>query len=190
LKFKSLTIEGRIAQVYDFRAKNEWDKMYPILIEGTTSFWKINIGFDTYQNISKKRMERFNSWIGFSPDETTSISFSQRYTRDEALSPAYLWTPTLRNQYDFHENEEGIKKYAFYLAKKISEKWSFNTNINYDAKGAGLRDSTLNIRYAEKCWAANISLSRKPVERHGKETSDFSFLVIFELKGIGAIKLL
>ncbi len=189
-KFKSLTIEGRIAQVYDFRAKNEWDKMYPILIEGRASFWKISFGFDTYQNISKKRMERFNSWIGFSPDETTSISFSQRYSRDGALSPAYLWAPTLRNQYDFYENEEGIKTYAFSLAKKISEKWSFNTNINYDAKGAGLRDSTLNIRYAEKCWAANISLSRKPVERQGKETSEFSFLVIFELKGIGAIKLL
>lgn len=186
--FKNLLVEGRIAQVYDFRAKNEWDKLYPILIESRASFWKISFGFDTYQNISKKRMERFNSWIGFSPDETTSISFSQRYTRDGAISPAYLWSPTLRNQYDLYEKEGKIKTYALSLSKKISEKWSFNTNINYDAKGAGLRDSYLNIRYAEKCWAANISLSRKPVERQGKETSDFSFLIIFELKGIGAIK--
>ncbi|MGC8938051.1 MAG: hypothetical protein ACP5KH_03555, partial [Thermodesulfovibrio sp.] len=73
--------------------------------------------------------------------------------------------------------------------KKLSEKWSFTANVNYDAKGAGLRDSSLNIRYAESCWAANISITRRPVEIQGRKTSEFSFLIIFELKGIGPIRI-
>lgn len=190
LNFNNISLEGRIAQVYDFRAKGDWDKLYPILIEAKASFWKVSLGFDTYQNMAKKRMERLNSWISFSPDENTSLSFSQRYTRDGALNPSYLWAPTLREQYDFQETEGGIKTYAMTLVKKISEKWSFSGNINYDSKGAGLRDSYLQIRYAEKCWASNITLSRKPVIREGRETSEFNVLLIFELKGIGAIKLL
>ncbi|MCX7988299.1 MAG: hypothetical protein N2647_02525 [Thermodesulfovibrio sp.] len=190
LNFNNISLEGRIAQVYDFRAKGDWDKLYPILIEAKASFWKVSLGFDTYQNMAKKRMERLNSWISFSPDENTSLSFSQRYTRDGALNPSYLWAPTLREQYDFQETEGGIKTYAMTLVKKISEKWSFSGNINYDSKGAGLRDSYLQIRYTEKCWASNITLSRKPVIREGRETSEFNVLLIFELKGIGAIKLL
>lgn len=190
LNFKDIFIEGRIVQVYDFRAKNEWDKLYPILIESRASFWKISFGFDTYPNISKRRIERFNSWISFSPDEKTSLSVSQRYTRDGALSPAYLWSPTLREQYSFQEKEGGVKTYSMTVVKQLSEKWSITADVNYDARGAGLRESSLNIRYAQKCWAANVSLNRRPVERKGKETSEFSFLVIFELKGIGAIKLL
>jgi LPS-assembly protein len=190
LNFKNISIEGRIVQVYDFRAKNEWDKLYPILIESRASFWKINLGFDTYPNISKRRIERFNSWISFSPDEKSSLSVSQRYTRNGALSPSYLWSPTLRGQYSFQEKEDEVKTYSMTVVKQLSEKWSITANVNYDAKGAGLRESSLNIRYAQKCWATNVSLNRRPVERNGKETSEFSFLVIFELKGIGAIKLL
>lgn len=190
LNLINVSIEGRVAQIYDFRAKNSWNKLYPILIEAKASFWKINLGFDTYQNIKEKRIERLNSWIIFSPDEETSLSFSQRYTRDNAIAPFYLWSSTLRDQYEFQEIQEGIKTYSITLAKKLSERWSFSANMNYDAKGAGLRDSSLYIRYAEKCWASNISLSRKPVSRDGKETYEFNILLVFELKGIGAIKLL
>ncbi len=125
LNFRSFTTEARIAEVYDFRAKNEWDKLYPVLLEARISFWKINLGFDTYQNISKKRMERFNSYIGFSPDETTSLSLSQRYTKYGALSPAYIWSPTLRDQYNSQETEDGIKTYAITVAKKTIGKMVF-----------------------------------------------------------------
>ncbi len=51
-----------------------------------------------------------------------------------------------------------------------------------------MRDSSLNLRYAEKCWAANVSITRRPVEIEGRQTSEFSFLVIFELKGLGPIR--
>ncbi len=190
LNFNKVSLEGRIAQIYDFRAKNDWNKLYPILIEAKASLWKISLGFDTYQNIADKRMERLNSWINFSPDEKTSISLSQRYTRQGVLSPSYLWSPTLRDQYEPQDREPGIKTYAISFFKQLSEKWSFNGNINYDSKGAGLRDSSLYVKYTEKCWASNISFARKPVIREGRETSDFSIILIFELKGIGAIKLL
>lgn len=188
LNFKNLSFEARLTQVYDFRAKAQWNKLYPILLEGRVSFWKISFGFDTYQNISKKRMERLNSSISFSPDEATSLSLTQRYTRDAALSPAYLWSPTLRDQYIFQEKEAGVKTYTMSLIKKLSEKWSFTANVNYDAKGPGLRDSSLNIKYTEKCWAVNVSITRRPVQIQGRQTSEFSFLIIFELKGLGPIR--
>lgn len=188
LNFRNLTVHARVVQVYDFRAKNEWDKLYPILFEGRISIWKISFGFDTYQNISKRRMERFNSEISFFPDETTSFSFSKRYTRDGALSPSYLWSPTLRDQYKSKEKEGGIKTYALRVAKKLSEKWSFTTNVNYDAKGQGLRDSSLNIRYTQSCWATDISITRKPVEIRGRKTSELSFLLTVELKGLGPFR--
>uniref|UniRef100_A0A7C4AJ22 LPS-assembly protein LptD n=1 Tax=Thermodesulfovibrio aggregans TaxID=86166 RepID=A0A7C4AJ22_9BACT len=188
LNFKSLSFEARLAQVYDFRAKNEWDKLYPVLLEGRISFWKVSFGFDTYQNISKKRMERLNTSVSFSPEKTTSFYLSQRYTRDSSLSPAYLWSNTFRDQYSSQEKEGGVKTYAMTVVKQLSEKLLFSTNVNYDAKGAGLRDSSLNLRYAEDCWAGNISITRRPVEIEGRKTSEFSFLVIFELKGIGPVR--
>ncbi len=188
LNFKNLSFETRLTETYDFRAKNEWDKLYPILLEGRLSWGKLSFYFDTYQNIKKKRMESLNTGIGFSPDENTSISFSQRYTRENALSPAYLWSPTRREQYTLKESQNGIKTYALTLVKKLSEKWSLTANLNYNANGEGLRDSYLNIRYSEKCWAANIYLKRRPVEIEGRQTSEFSMLLIFELKGIGPIR--
>ncbi|MEN2985902.1 MAG: LPS assembly protein LptD [Thermodesulfovibrionaceae bacterium] len=189
LKLKNIDIEGRVAQIYDFRAKGEWSRLYPLLIEGILTFWKIRVGFDTYQNISKGKIERFNSWISFTPDENTSIYLSQRYTTDNAISPSYIWSPTLRNQYSFKQ-ERGIKTYSVTVVKNISQRWSLSTNINYNANGEGLRDSSFNVRYSEKCWATNVSVARRPILREGKETSEFSFTVLFELKGVGAIKLL
>lgn len=189
LKYSSLTFEGRIVQMYDFRAKQQWDKLYPVLIEGRLNFWKVGLGFDTYQNISKRRVERFNSWISFVPDKDTSIYLSQRYTRNNALSPAYLWSPTLRGQYD-SEQEGKVKTYSMTVIKNLSKKWSLTGSLNYNANGEGLRDSSLNVRYSEKCWATNLSITRRPIIREGKERSEFSFTVLFELKGIGAIKLL
>lgn len=189
LIFKKLTFESRIAQVYDFRAKGDWDKLYPILLEARISFWKIGFGFDTYQNIQKKTTERLNSWISFTPDEGTSFYFGQRYTRDGSLSPAYLWSPTFRDQYSNKDTEGGIKTFTASIVKKLSERLSFNGNVNYDAKGPGLRDTSLNLRYAEKCWAVNTLIMRKPIERQGKRTSEFSFIIIFELKGLGGIKI-
>ncbi len=189
LKFTDFSLEARVAQVYDLRAKNEWDKLYPLLFEGRLHFWKLSFGFDTYQNIKRRRMERLNASVGFSPDQDTSISISQRYTRQGALSPAYLWSPTIREQYSLKDEEGGIKQYYLSLFKKLTERWSFTAYVNYDAKGAGLRDSALNIRYSEKCWAASINIKRRPVEIKGRQTSDFSFIILFELKGIGAIKI-
>lgn len=189
LNFKNFSFEARLAQAYDFRAKNEWDKLYPILIEGKISFWKVSFSFDSYQNIKQKRMERFNSAVSFSLDKTSSFYLSQRYTRDGALIPTYLWSYTLRDQ-SLQEKELGVKTYAMTVFKQLSGKWSFSTTVNYDAKGDGLRDSSLNLRYAEDCWAGNISLTRRPVEIEGKKTSEFSFLIIFELKGIGPVRIL
>ncbi|MEJ5228050.1 LPS assembly protein LptD [Thermodesulfovibrio sp.] len=189
LDFKTLSLEGRVSQVYDMRAKNEWDKLYPILVEGRLSIWKLSFSFDTYQNISKKRMERFNSSISFTPEENTSLSISQRYTREGALSPAYLWSPTLRDQYSLQDKESGVKSYTMTVVKKLTERWSLTANINYDGKGAGLRDSSMHLRYAESCWAANIHITRRPVEIKGRQTSEFSFLILFELKGLGPVRL-
>lgn len=189
LDFKTLSLEGRVSQVYDMRAKNEWDKLYPILVEGRLSVWKLSFSFDTYQNINKKRMERFNSSISFTPEENTSLSISQRYTREGALSPAYLWSPTLRDQYSLQDRESGVKSYAMTVVKKLTERWSFTANVNYDGKGSGLRDSSMHLRYAESCWAANIQISRRPVEIKERKTSEFSFLILFELKGLGPVRL-
>ena len=190
IKLKDMYFEGRIVQIYDFRAKNEWNKLYPILIEAKANIWKFRLGFDTYQNMKEKRLEKLNSLLSFSPDENTSLSISQRYTRQDTITPSYLWSPTLREQYHSQDRESSVKTYSMSVFRKLSEKWSFNFNINYDGKGAGLRDSTFNVRYAEKCWATNINISRKPILREGRETSEFSMLIIFELKGLGAFKLL
>ncbi len=189
IKLRDMYFEGRLVQIYDFRAKNEWNKLYPILIEAKANIWKFSFGFDTYPNTKEKRLEKLNSWLIFSPDENTSLSISQRYTRQDTITPSYLWSPTLRGQYDSQDKESSVKTYSMSVFKKLSEKWSFNFNINYNGKGAGLRDSSFNIRYAEKCWATNINISRKPIFREGRETSEFNMLVIFELKGLGAFKI-
>lgn len=188
VNFNNFSMEARLAQLYDLRAKNEWNKLYPLLIEGRLSYGKLNFSFDTFQNLKLRRTERINSSITYNPDDKTSISLYQRYTRYGAPIPYNLWSSTLREQYTLSEQEPGIKTFGAFFAKEISKKWTLNANINYDAKGGGLRDSSLNVRYAEDCWASNLSIKRRPVEIQGRQTSELSFLLFFELKGLGIVR--
>lgn len=188
LSLPQLNIQAKVTQSYDFRAKDRWEKLYPLLIEGRVDYGKFSFSFDSYQNLKHGKMETFNSALSFSPNETTSLSFTQRFTRNDAMIPQSLYAPTWRDQYTQGETFGGIKYFGVSLIKELTKRWSFNANINYSAKGEGLRDSSLNIRYAHDCWAGNLQLKRRPVEVAGRQTAEYSFLLFFELKGIGTLR--
>lgn len=56
----------------------------------------------------------------------------------------------------------------------------------YDAKGGGVRDASLKVRYQKQCWGMTMALNRKPSDPITKRPSDYSIVVTFDLLGFGS----
>jgi lipopolysaccharide assembly outer membrane protein LptD (OstA) len=77
--------------------------------------------------------------------------------------------------------------YTLGVSAPISKHWVFNASTGYDAKGPGLRDFTIKTTYKEQCWNIDLVTSRRPADQF--RPADYSYLIVIELKGIGAFKL-
>jgi LPS-assembly protein len=51
----------------------------------------------------------------------------------------------------------------------------FNSSIWYDAKGGGVRDMNITMRYLRQCWGLRFEVNKKP--------EDYTVLMMFELAG-------
>jgi hypothetical protein len=54
--------------------------------------------------------------------------------------------------------------------------WYVRGNIWYDAEQKKVGDITFNLRYLGQCWGVNMEFIKRP--------HDYTFSVMFELKGI------
>ncbi|MCL5023724.1 MAG: LPS assembly protein LptD [Nitrospirae bacterium] len=63
----------------------------------------------------------------------------------------------------------------------FSKTISTETNLWYDAKSGGLRDFIAKIKYQKQCWGVDMIFA--------KRESDFSVSVLFNLLGLGTVKL-
>lgn len=161
--FNKGTIYLRLTQPYDFNQEEE-SSLLPTKLEVSID-GPLRIRADMTYDFNKSRTETMNSELSLKVFKDTDISIGERYER--------------------------INEILFYRASldsTLSNKLSVGASIWYDAKGKGLRDSVLRVRYNEQCWATNIILSRSP----GDETRpvEYNFIVLLELKGIGTFKVL
>ncbi len=164
LEFDRLVFDMRLTQPYDFNADGIKDPLLPTKLEASL-IGPLRLNFDIEYDFNKGRAETINSEISIKVFDDTNIRLGERYSR-----------------------EHKIMFYKAAIDSTLTKKWAIDANVWYDAKGRGLRDSALKIKYAEQCWAAMMAVTRRP----GDDTrpSEYSFMVFIELKGIGMLRAL
>jgi len=160
--FRQLTLSARVTQPYNLRA-NE-NKLSATTIELTMN-GPFTVVFSTNHNFSTGRTENVNTDLYFRPFEKTHIKIGERYTKG---SP-------------------DLFQYNVGLSSIITNRWSVVSNILYDLKGGGIRDSNLQVIYRQQCWSLTTTLSRTPGD--GVRPAEFKYMFIIELAGVGGLRI-
>lgn len=116
----------------------------------------IQLRGDTSYNIYSNRIENINSDMSINLDKIT-FSLGERY---DIINDTMF--------YDLGIN------YAY------SKNLSTEAMLWYDAKGGGLRDATLRMKYQKQCWGMTMVFNKKP--------GDYSIFITFDLLGLGSLK--
>ena len=112
----------------------------------------VPIKLDATYNINTGRIETLNSTVGLSVFSTW-FSLGQRYNTIEDLM---LFTASM----DLHPY------------KRVH----ITGSIWYDAKGGGLRDMDITMRYQRQCWGLRLVMIKRP--------GDYSMHLLFDIAGL------
>jgi lipopolysaccharide assembly outer membrane protein LptD (OstA) len=74
-----------------------------------------------------------------------------------------------------------IHFYSVGMNYLFSKALSAETNFWYDAKSGSLNDLIAKVKYQKQCWGASVVYTKRP--------QDYSISVLFDLLGLGTIKL-
>jgi LPS-assembly protein len=85
----------------------------------------------------------------------TNLSFGQRFNR-----------------------KEEINVYTAGVGFSPSKGLNVAGSLWYDAKGAGLRDVNMTMKYTRQCWSVRLEAVKRP--------GDFSFKILFDLLGVSS----
>ncbi|MGE5300581.1 MAG: LPS-assembly protein LptD [Acidobacteriota bacterium] len=77
-----------------------------------------------------------------------------------------------------YNRQEDVFMYTTYVAFSPHKLIDVTGQLWYDAKGGGLRDLTLNMRYKKQCWSVRIEAVKRP--------GDFTMKVLFDLAGLSS----
>ncbi|MEW6675037.1 MAG: LPS assembly protein LptD [Nitrospirota bacterium] len=113
----------------------------------------LSVRLDTTYDVHEGKLEGINSDMTVDIAKA-SISFGQRYNRHE----------------DIMFYRTGIEFSPYKSLKMEGRLW-------YDAKGGGVRDTILNLKYLSQCWGVKLEFVKRP--------HDFMTMVKFELRGLG-----
>ncbi len=157
---KNLIASIRLTQPYDFDADDS--KLMPARLEAFID-GPFTMRFDTSYNFNKGRLETLNSEIGIKVSDKTNVRIGERYNKEERLM-----------------------LYKAALDTELTRNWALSADALYDAKGGGLRDSSVKATYTSQCWALRMIFSKRP----GDDiiSPEYSFMFLVELKGIGLFK--
>ncbi|MCL4537770.1 MAG: LPS assembly protein LptD [Nitrospirae bacterium] len=162
LAFKNFSLAATVGQSLNF---NAGDRPLSLTTLNASLRGPFTLTFDASYDFNKGKTETINSGLSVKVADKTTVSIGERYARASKLM-----------------------QYTAGINSVLTKRWSVNANIWYDAKGAGLRDSTLKTTYTQQCWAVNILLTRKPGDNI--RPPEYNFLVFIELKGVGILKVL
>lgn len=139
----------RLTQGYDIREGDRPFLPFKLDLHIATPFpLKLEAKYDVHSG----KLETVSSELSFSILKTT-VSVGQRYNRKEDIS-------VYKTGVQFNPSRE------LQLAGSI---W-------YDAKGGGLRDAVLSVRYLSQCWGIKFEYTKRP--------GDYTMMVMFELTGL------
>lgn len=125
----------------------------PLKLELGVKRW-IPIKFNTTYNVHVGRFETVNSEVGF-PLPRGYLTLGQTYYR-----------------------AEDIMVYKGGLSLNPFKRILFNSSIWYDAKGGGLREMNISLKYQQQCWGLSFQSIKSP--------GDFTMMVLLELAGLNS----
>jgi LPS-assembly protein len=97
--------------------------------------------------------------------------------------------PIKKFSFSFGERFNQPNKIMFYdigVSYAHSKSLSAEVKVWYDAKGAGMRDSSFTMKYQQQCWGMKMLIDRKPQDKVNNKPSEFKVLVTFDLLGLGS----
>ena len=165
IRAKDLSASVRLAQPYDLNSNGDGNSLLPVVLEATVNSSPFILRLETAYDFNKSSLEKLNSIISVRISDTANIYAGERY--DKA-------------------NE--IKFFSIGFDKALSQMVTIGANFSYDAKGGGLRESSIRTLYKQQCWALNAAFSRKPGDL--VRAAEYNFSLIFELTGIGKFRTL
>ncbi|MCX8031446.1 MAG: hypothetical protein N3A59_07720 [Thermodesulfovibrionales bacterium] len=165
LRANGLYASVRLTQPYDLNGTKEGYSFLPTIFEATLTSSPFSLKVEASYNFSKNNLEKFNSLLNLKVYDKTNIYTGERY-----------------------DKTNDIKFFSLGIDRTFSEKFIMGANLSYDAKGGGLRESTVKAVYKTQCWAVNATFSRKPSDV--TKSSEYNFSLIFELTGLGKFRTL
>ncbi len=163
--FDNLEAYFKLTQPYNLDPEDSSRSLMPTRLEVSVLGQPLQIRADMDYDLNKKRIEIINSQLEINIHKNINVNVGERYYRANDI----LFFKT------------GIDAL-------LTDKISMAASMWYDAKGKGLRDSNLKLRYSEQCWATTLIVTRRPGDKD--RPVDYNFVLLIELKGVGAFKAL
>ena len=161
-RFTDKLIAVRLTQPYWIKNVDDGYRLGLMTFEGAYLTKPFVVRVESAYDFNERQIETFYTDVVLSLSEKTNLVFGERFSRDNS-----------------------IFQYRTSIDTVLTNRWGLSANLWFDAKGGGLRDSNLRIKYMEQCWAINLSITRRP--RFNDQSHDYSILALVELKGIGSI---
>lgn len=161
-KFQDRLIAIRLRQPYSLKKIDDGQRLGLTTIEGAYMTKPFILRIESAYDFNERQIDTFYTDLIFTLNEKTNVVFGERFSR-----------------------QQSILQYRTAIDTTLTKKWAISANLWFDAKGGGMRDSTLRIKYMEQCWAVNLSVTRRP--RFNDQSPDYSVLALVELQGIGSI---
>lgn len=141
----------RVTQAFD--ANNGDRPFLPLKFEAGIRY-PLPLAVEAAYDVNSGTIETFNSDLGVRVLHT-DIAVGQRYNR-----------------------KEDIISYAISAAFSPARSLNIAGSLWYDAKGSGLRDLSVTLKYLRQCWGMRVEAVKRP--------ADFTIKVLFELKGLNS----
>ncbi len=162
LRFRDSSLAARITQLYNTKETEGANPLGYTLFQGAFISKPFTLRLETSYDFDQNSLQTFYADLIFPVSDRLNIVLGERYSR-----------------------QDNIMQYRTAIDTVLSKNWALGANVGYDAKGGGLRDSALNIKYTEQCWSVLFTITRRP--RYNDENADYGLFVMMELKGIGGI---
>lgn len=165
IRAKDLFAAVRLTQPYSLNHLPDQRNLLPAIIDVIVSSQPFILRIETAYDFNKNNAKRLSSMINVRVSDKTTIFAGERYDKT---------------------NE--IKFFSLGFESALSQRVAVGANISYDARGKGLRESSIKTLYRQQCWALNAIFSRKPSDL--TRPAEYNVSLIFELTGIGKLRTL
>ncbi|KAF0182387.1 MAG: LPS-assembly protein [Nitrospirae bacterium] len=165
-RFRDSIFALRLSQPYEANPFAGRSYLKPMRLETRYNAKGYVVAVDVEHSFTEGETRAVNSQLIVEVLDRTSLSVGERYSK-----------------------ADNLMYYTFGVSTQYFKHWMFNAIASYDIKAKPkLRDVSLTASHIQQCWAVSSQITKRPAA--AGVPSDFSFTLLFELKGIGVLKFL